>query len=999
MVNLGNSYLALHKTEEALRAFLAALPQVAPIHDTAALAHVHTGLGHIYFEQKKLSSALGHYRQAAEFWNELENKGEQALACERLGYVQYEMRDYSGAEESFSQQLKIQQGLDKPMGVAGAQSNLGMACLVQQKFEQALSHYQAALAIFEQRKDVIGMLGALQNIGRVYYELADYSKALDFYEKGKKLAESSQNKPALSNLLLGIGLVRVLFGQYDIALEYFKQSMTLAEELGDKSNLAAMQHNIGLVYANQAHFRLALEYYEKSLALSEQLQDKASTAQTLGNIGLVLNAMGDSMPAIEREQKALTLWEELKEGEGKAKVLGYLGSIYYGNSQFDNALDYFQKGLAEWEALADKMAISGTLSFIGDSFFRKRQFPQALESYEKSLTIQREFDNREAIAALECGIANVQLAMNQPEKALELAENAAELANRLHNSDIFWYARFKTGQAHRQLKNFDPAEQSLTESIQLIEEIRAEVGNEQNRVRFLDSRTAPLLALFEMKVEQGKFWEALAFAEKSRLWQMDELLGAHGRYNTQGLGEGEQLQEQQLRSQVFTWRTQLAKTRQHDPGNSVRIQELEQKHQQAQATYAAQEKILFAAHPDLAFLRLRAEPFSQARLRRWNVPPGQLILEFVMTEKKIFLVCLAKATAPGNAKSSGETGKPLSLPGWELKIIPLENLPSHLGDELLTYREMLRAQKDSHAQKALELFTSLLGPAQTWLRGKKQLLIVPDGILWLCPFQALVTTEGKYLIQDAAISYAPSLDIAVQMAQIHPSGKQPAERISLTQLSNTKPDSQSLQRFRDLQDADNPVVASSSSSSGRSESKVSYSSKDKRLSGAQAIKQVLQTPLPPGSLLELATPAVLDDYNPLYSFLLLSPSAESTVEAESFLEAWEILKLNWPGRAVLLQESIRPVKRVKAGEGLQAWCWALVSAGTPASLIRQWETGPAANEALRNEILPPLRGLPNRQARLEGSEALRRCILKWLQTPGQAHPGVWAAYQWLGCGF
>lgn len=109
--------------------------------------------------------------------------------------------------------------------------------------------------------------------------------------------------------------------------------------------------------------------------------------------------------------------------------------------------------------------------------------------------------------------------------------------------------------------------------------------------------------------------------------------------------------------------------------------------------------------------------------------------------------------------------------------------------------------------------------------------------------------------------------------------------------------------------------------------------------------------------------------------------------------------MSWPARAVLLPESIRPVKRVKAGEGLQAWSWALLSAGAPAGLIRQWETGPDSGEALRIEILPPLRGLPDRQARLDGSEALRRGILKWLQTPGQAHPGFWAAYQWLGCGF
>jgi tetratricopeptide (TPR) repeat protein len=994
LVNLGNAYLAMRKSDEALQAYLAALPQVAQLHDSTAQAQVHTGLGHIFFEQKKLPSALSHYQQASEFWKEANNTSEQALSWERQGYVEYEMQNYAAAEQNFIQQYKLLQALDKPMGLAGASSNLGMACLAQQKNELAVAHYQTALEIFQQRNDPTGELGALQNIGRAYYEMADYSKALEYYERGIRLANKSQNKSALSNLLLGTGLVKTLFGQYETALNDFHHSMTLAEELGDKNNLAAMQHNVGLVYANQSHFRMALEYYQKSLDLSLQLQDQPSTARTLGNIGLVLNALGNPETAISKEQQALALWKELHDREGTAKVLGYLGSIYYGSSQFDQALDFFQQGLKEWEVLADKMAYSGTLSFIGDTYFRKKQYSQALESYSKGLQIQKELSNLEAIAALESGIANVYLAMNEPDLALEIAEQAAALGNQTHSLDILWYARFKIGQAHQQLKQLELSEQALTESIQLIEDLRSEVGSEQNRVRFLEGRTAPLLTLFELKVEQGKLWDALNLAEKARLWQMDEMLGVQGRYNIQGLNSTEMLREQQLRSLVYSLRNQLAKTRQYDPQNSTRIQDLTQKHQQAQSSFASLEKKLFDSHPGLDFLRLQADPFNQTRLIQWNAPSSLLVLEFITTEKKLYLACLSRPA--GTTRSTGEKTK--SSP-WDLKIFSMGNLLSPLSEELLTFRQILQTSSNTYALKGQLLYRMLLGSVESQLKGKKQLLILPDGGLWLCPFQALINQEGHFLIEEAAISYAPSLDIAVQMAGMQwQFNKTASPKPPLVQVSGTKPDPLSQKRFSDLEEITQPGTFTSSPQHVSTQSKRAAIPGVKTIEGDEAVKQAIQGPFADSPLMELAVPSLFDDYNPLYSFLLMSGPPDPPEGKESLLETWEIMKFHWNSPGVLLSRSQQPIKRFKSGGALQAWCWALLSNGTPASLVRHWENLPSPPLFLSDEMFTTSRGPSPLPERLDGSKALRRTILKWLQTPSYAHPGFWAAYQWMGCG-
>src|SRR5947207_15491191 len=68
------------------------------------------------------------------------------------------------------------------------------------------------------------------------------------------------------------------------------------------------------------------------------------------------------------------------------------------------------------------------------------------------------------------------------------------------------------------------------------------------------------------------------------------------------------------------------------------------------------------------------------------------------------------------------------------------------------------------ADDARRLYGLLLKPAEGQLKGKTSLCIVPDGILWDLPFQALEPRDGHYLLEDYAISYAPSLSVLSEMS-------------------------------------------------------------------------------------------------------------------------------------------------------------------------------------------------------------------------------------------
>lgn len=60
------------------------------------------------------------------------------------------------------------------------------------------------------------------------------------------------------------------------------------------------------------------------------------------------------------------------------------------------------------------------------------------------------------------------------------------------------------------------------------------------------------------------------------------------------------------------------------------------------------------------------------------------------------------------------------------------------------------------------LYGQLISPAEAQLR-HSTLCIVPDSFLWNLLFQALMTKDGHFLIEDHALYYAPSLSVLREM--------------------------------------------------------------------------------------------------------------------------------------------------------------------------------------------------------------------------------------------
>src|SRR5262249_47199309 len=129
------------------------------------------------------------------------------------------------------------------------------------------------------------------------------------------------------------------------------------------------------------------------------------------------------------------------------------------------------------------------------------------------------------------------------------------------------------------------------------------------------------------------------------------------------------------------------------------------------------------------------EPVSLLSLQR-VLAPNELILEYVLSDPDSYCIVVSRGGAN------------------------LIHLGSSRGRIELLVREDLDQvrEKQGADQNARQLYAVLLAPIRNW-RSKPRIIVVPDGVLHLLPFDALQSNAGKYVLDSAVVSYAPSATV------------------------------------------------------------------------------------------------------------------------------------------------------------------------------------------------------------------------------------------------
>jgi CHAT domain-containing protein len=871
--------------------------------------------------------------------------------------------------------------LNDPKLIATTYYESGRVYSASNQFSKAVDVYEKSRGYFEQARLRRDLIYVLSDLGATYFILEDYQKAKDYSEQSITLAEELRDSNAPPSALPeDYGRARALQtladinrrdGDHSQAIEKLQASLTIYQQLsrGDSSYnfyIAGDLMALGRVYTEAGDNSGALAYLNQAVDIVRTLNDSDMMASLRNSIGVLYTEQEDYAQAKEQFDQSLKIYTGDKNQRETARVLLNLGVIEQRQHLYDEALMNFKSSLQTAKPTSNIDVAIAANEGIGVVLTAKHDFVGAIESLSIGLALAKQTGNKTRQAEILWRSSQAYYAQGNYSQSTELAESALTLARASHLLKLTYLGTTTLGESLAAQKKPDLAIETLKDAVEQLEALREHVaGSELETQLFLENKVASYNALVDLLIGQGKALDALLYAERAKGRVLLDVLRDGKPDFAKALTPAEKAETQRLNRRVSEINDTIRK---QEVANSSSLNSLYAQLDAARVEYRSFQDALYVTHPNLRIRSGHTALLSTADLNGLTADGETVYLEYVAAKDGVSLFVLSKNKANGAP---------------EVKAYHIAIKPEDLNRRVDEFHDALAEQRLSYATGARELYTLLIAPAEQQLRGVGTICIVPDSFLWNVPFQALMTPRERFLIEDHALYYAPSLSVLREMNR----------KKSKSETTNT-----SLIAFG------NPVVGKDERRNAdlcplpEAEQEVSSIAKyfDKKNTrvfiGRDASEKSFKTLAPTYSIVHLATHGVIDNRQPLYSHLLLTKT-EGDAENDGRLEARQIMDMNLNADLAVLSACETANGKVAPGEGVIGVSWAFFVAGTRSMLVSQWKVNSASTAELMKEFY---RALGSNKGPNKKANSFKNAILRMLNDPRYQHPFYWATFVLLG---
>lgn len=287
---------------------------------------------------------------------------------------------------------------------------------------------------------------------------------------------------------------------------------------------------------------------------------------------------------------------------------------------------------------------------------------------------------------------------------------------------------------------------------------------------------------------------------------------------------------------------------------------------------------------------------------------------------------------------------------------------------------------DEINNRSKTLYEILISPVQPSLRSDAVIFIVPDKILNIVPFGALVCpSTGKHFVEDYVFAVAPSSNVMINCSDRAITKSGPREESALV-IGNPSFDHIRFPLLPDL-----PAASREAESVARLYDTAA-------LTGINAPASQVKARMPEADVIHFAGHYVANERSPLLSTLLLSYRTEQ--DFDGVLTASEVYRMNLKrARLVVLSACTTGVERYYRGEGAIGMARPFIEAGAPLVVASLWSVESEPTSRL-------MIGFHKHRKldRMSAIRALRQAQLNMLLSPEAVDrdPHTWAAFVVIG---
>ena len=890
----------------------------------------------------------------------------------------------------------------------------------------AREYYQnseRAMVLYDLSRQVALQLNDQKLLAKTYYNLARSYSGLGNYERSKEAYRQSQNAFTKAGLprdviyiLADLAIISFIQERYEEARTFAEGSLNLANDLKNSSappgdwpdafGASGSLRILAELSAREGNFEEAIAQLERALDLLNKIGGTGDfgyyVTETYATLGRVYTSAGDHVKALrslfialqnargihlpniinsigylylEQEEyakakaqfeRSLKLYQSEQNLSEEATVLLNLAVIEQRQGNHDEALKLFNQSLKAATAteFIDVRIASG--EGLGVVLTAQRRFDGALRTLNESLSLAVAQKDKTRQTELLWRTAQAYFEMEDYVRAATTAEDAVKLARAAHLPKLTYLTLATLGEIYAAQSKIEPAIETLLESIKELESMRNQVvGGEQSLQLFFENKVAPYHGLVDLFIKQGKFAEALSYAERAKSRVLLDVVGGNKAELTKVLSDIEKTEAQRLLRKISLINDFIRSEQNSHPSN---LAPLYAQLDSARIEFQSFQDRMYVAHPELRLRSGKVEALRLSSIRTYVEEGAVAYLEYVISDKKVGLFLLKRNESTG---------------GTDIHYFELPINPQDLERKVNLFHDRLAQRHPGHAESGRELYSVLFAPVAQKLQNVKTICIVSDAFLWNLPFQALTTSSNHYLLEDFSIQYAPSLSVLREMNNARSAKKEASSSLIAFGNPVIGRDEKLNEELCPLPEAEKEVAAVASA--------LKWSER-KLFVGREATEKTFKSLASEFGTVHFATHGILDDRDPLYSHLLLTKT-DGDIENDGQLQAREIMDMRLHADLAVLSACETGNGKISPGEGVIGMSWAFFVAGARSMVVSQWRVNSTSTSQLMVNFY---QALARQRNSAHKSEALRQASLQLLKDPRYRHPFYWAGFVLVG---
>jgi len=931
------------------------------------------------------AKSSGLFRRAAERYRDIRHLRREAVAWGSLGVACWNAGDLDCVLDAYRRALVTRRQLGDSLLIGRTLNGLGSVHFKRGDYDSALVYYREAKAVRERLGRPADLGTTLAYIGNVYYRLGNLKEARAHYEAAlDQLGENGPKSP-VSEARIGLANVWSDLGDNREAARIYGEEIAAALARGDTLWAARIRGNLGLVTFRLGQHAEAIQELQAAKGALTRADDRYELSTILNRMGLVYQDLSDYSRALSAFQESNRLAVESENRQVQGNSLVNMGLTYYRMHVLDRAQSSYDQALEVYGALADSVEMNEVKGMIALVKIEKGQLEDALALYQGVLAFDAARGLQTSMAYAHGNIAVVLDRLGRSEEARHEFARGADLARDLRRNDILWPCWLGIGQTFERSGGLDSARVYNNQAIDVLEMQRGGSFSDETKAAFLgqwsyvyEDQIRVLAELYQRDGARSHIEEALQISERGK-----------ARAFLDALAEGNVDVDQSL-----------------DPETRHRIKELEVaqneiRHRLRGADAGVPADTLAAWKKDLRELEKSfADLDEQSRLR--NPHYAKLGTNRPLSLTEIRRRLLHDDGALLLEYSLGDSGSYLfAVTNREAKLFALPRR-SDIETEVRRIRSVLSspaaAGDAQFMDSATRLYGMVLSPGRDLLAKSSSVIIVPDGLLHLLPFDVLfekapaaggtkdrdaLFAKLPYTLATRRVCYGPSASVLALMASAKSEESKGRRLLAVGdpvfRAAGAAPDSSALSPLPESRTEVQSIASR-------------FSPKDRDvLLGMDAREKTITQPdfLEKYRIIHFATHGLVDQRHPERSSLALAYPQDP--DEDGYLQASEIYRLHMNADLVVLSACETGLGRMVRGEGVLGLPRAFFYAGAKSVLVSLWSVSDRSTAQLMTSFYTSLinKGEPTSRALTSAKAMLRK-------KESTAHPFYWAPFVLIG---